>query len=483
MTVASSPTQDRVVKSAAQRSRPSEDAINSHLLKTQKKDRADAVYNYRPLFLGGPPITIYHPVFSEFAQAMSVPTDTLEFTIDELEKAKLLMKVSCDRYEDVHARRGDLHDILVGFQSNCSVHYSNARKSSFYFPDGMKVVNCDGIKTCPAFQEIKNEIGMGGSDPMDQCECDYVKSVTSNEYAPIRNASCCPCILIGIAGPNLSINGAVFTESQLVSQRLCDNVYLGPVVEINGSLTHTMRGIRRIAQFVRAYGSAVDKLYTFYKELKLEPIGQVRPPHFDRYTVGQDSFQIIYIERLCPESAAKAVFKATVMNVASEETCTVVVKFAFSYDKQAHELLASHGLSPALKYCERVASVGNLFVVIMEWMSGIPFLQYAHAAMVPTLRTAVKMLHNSGRVFGDLRAPNVLVETDEEETQVTSLKLLDFDWCDYEGSARYPEFTNMDPDLNWHPDTRPFGLIAKAHDVYMFKKLTGMELDKQLRTN
>ncbi|KAK7438248.1 hypothetical protein VKT23_018179 [Stygiomarasmius scandens] len=409
---------------------------------------------------------------------MSVPEDTLEFTDEEEQKAMLFMEAACDLCVDKDSRRLELHEVLDGFHSHSSVRYTNAQKARCFTPDGTKYVQCSGVKVYPTFQEVKNEIGTGRSDPIAQCECDYVAAVTSEEYLPIRRASCCPSLLVGIAGPNLTVSGAVFTENQLVSQRLIDYIYLGPIPS-DGTCSPHVKGHRRIApQFLRAFKTAVERLCTFYEGLRPQYLENRRhfvcSPHFDTYTVGQDNFRITYLERLCPESATKTIFRAKVRTLASGETCQVAVKFTHSYDKEAHELLASHGLAPALKYCERVSSVRGMFVVVMDWVTGQPFSMQNDAAVIPFLRMAVKKLHEDGRVFGDLRESNVLVEQSEN---TVSFSLVDFDWRGGENSARYPRFINLDSAIGWPPDVRPGGLITKAHDAHMFKKLTGMELD------
>jgi len=101
----------------------------------------------------------------------------------------------------------------------------------------------------------------------------------------------------------------------------------------------------------------------------------------------------------------------------------------------------------------------------MDYVSGehgeTPLEDKTH---IDQLRAALVTLHHEGYVYGDLRGPNILIATD-------GLKLIDFDWCEKEGTARYPAATCLDPDLEWHSGVRRGGLIKKAHDIHMFNHL------------
>ncbi|KAK7437568.1 hypothetical protein VKT23_018466 [Stygiomarasmius scandens] len=171
-----------------------------------------------------------------------------------------------------------------------------------------------------------------------------------------------------------------------------------------------------------------------------------------------------------------AVFKAEARNINSGTTCEVAVKSTYSYGKTGHELLAKCGLVPALKYCQREDSVGGMLVVVMDWVTGECFSGPTEDdRVIQSLRTAVKILHVNGLVFGDLRMPNVLVNRKEK-----TVKLIDFDWCGPDLSARYPVTINLNSAfyyIHWHSDTKRGGLIAKAHDAHMFRVLTDMQLD------
>ncbi|KAH9932284.1 uncharacterized protein B0H18DRAFT_987416 [Fomitopsis serialis] len=174
--------------------------------------------------------------------------------------------------------------------------------------------------------------------------------------------------------------------------------------------------------------------------------------------------------RLDPDLSMKAVFVAEAKS--KSETEKVVVKFAYAYNGGAHELLAnaSPPQAPKLRYCEYDSDVG-MWVVVMDYVEGREdptgdlLTEPVH---VDSLRVAVTMLHEHGLVFGDLRAPNILLVDDRAV-------LIDFDWCGKAGEARYPGDILLD-NISWHSEVRRGGLIDRAHDVYLFRLLTQQEL-------
>ena len=182
----------------------------------------------------------------------------------------------------------------------------------------------------------------------------------------------------------------------------------------------------------------------------------------------EENVTLEYTDRLSKEYSRKAVFTARAEDMAGSVT-TVVVKFTATYNQDAHIRLAQEGLAPKLWFCERVADVGGLYVVVMDYVEGGELWdrRKASPARVDSLRSAVKMLHDQGFVFGDLRSPNVLVEGDRAV-------LIDFDWCGKEGEVRYPSDILLEK-AQWHPDVMQGGLIMQEHDSFQFYHLTGTE--------
>lgn len=127
----------------------------------------------------------------------------------------------------------------------------------------------------------------------------------------------------------------------------------------------------------------------------------------------------------------KAVFVAEAKS--ESETVKVVVKFAHTYNEDAHELLANlkPSQAPKLRYCKFELTVG-MWAVVMDYVEG-PGADgiLTGTDLTESLRVALKKLHSGGFVFGDLRSPNVLVVGKK-------VMLIDFDWCGKVGTARYP---------------------------------------------
>ena len=161
---------------------------------------------------------------------------------------------------------------------------------------------------------------------------------------------------------------------------------------------------------------------------------------------------------------SRAVFKARAHTSFGVET--VVVKFAYTYSREGHNLLAQSDppLAPRLWFCEKVESIG-MYVVVMDFVASQDCGM--SAAERTSLRDAVELLHTRDLVFGDLRDPNVL------RCPGGGVFLIDFDWCGKVGEARYPSDINLNKDygMPWHKDVRRRGLIEKEHDMHLLEAL------------
>ena len=131
----------------------------------------------------------------------------------------------------------------------------------------------------------------------------------------------------------------------------------------------------------------------------------------------------------------------------SDSETAKVVKFAYAYNREAHDLLAnaSPPLAPQLRYCTHEPTIG-LWVVVMDYVEGKKvsdeLTDHSHIA---SLRKAVTTLHDRGLVFGDLRGPNLLIVGN-------GVVLIDFDWCGKVGEARYPSDILLEhPRIDWPP--------------------------------
>ncbi|QRV91837.1 kinase domain protein [Ceratobasidium sp. AG-Ba] len=142
----------------------------------------------------------------------------------------------------------------------------------------------------------------------------------------------------------------------------------------------------------------------------------------------------------------------------------------------AHTLLAERQLAPKLLYDGTVHPQDqprpDHAMIVMEFLHGVDlgkFTDYPLPDSVPgDIDNALKYLHDKGFVFGDLRDPNVMIETNTNGT-VIGAKLIDFDWCGVHQEGRFPD--SMNQYINWAEGAEPRALMDKRHDTEMRKKL------------
>jgi hypothetical protein len=301
-----------------------------------------------------------------------------------------------------------------------------------------------------------------------------------------------------MAGPNIIVSGAVFADN-IIAQTLTDYISVIPRLNSNNRSPFDDAGYR-IAHLFRALKECTHNLHVYYSQLvqtmtpPLVPlpagvfVGRPRArvsagasrtltspsfigPHFTTYHDSEgEEVALTYRARLQPYLPMKAVFVAEAKSRSGTEK--VVVKFAHTYNREAHKLLANAEPSqaPKLRYCALEPSVG-MWVVVMDYVEsselGVDDV-LKETVHIESLRVALKKLHSQGLVFGDLRPLNVLIVDDK-------VVLIDFDWCGKAGEARYPSDIILEGET-WHSEVQRGGLINQAHDEYHFYKLTSREL-------
>lgn len=292
-------------------------------------------------------------------------------------------------------------------------------------------------------------------------------------------------MLIGINGPHVSISGAVFAES-FYSQRLMDSMFIGPRGEedLNDAVV-------RVAVFIRAIERARETLDEYYEALGTGSSSTDKPsptkqktavgnaaldyrfigPHFSQFMNDGELFTLTYKKRFNPDRSNTSIFLAEATGETRKEPLEVVVKFSKNYGKAGHELLANakpKALAPKLYYCKKEECVGNLWVIVMEFVPDTVFKMHRKDSARQDIKAALELLHAHGLVFGDLRESNFTCTPE-------GVKLLDFDWCGEEGKALYPPTINLNRggelDINWHPQVNRGTLIKKEHDLYMLDVL------------
>ncbi|KAJ1301446.1 hypothetical protein OPQ81_008704 [Rhizoctonia solani] len=157
------------------------------------------------------------------------------------------------------------------------------------------------------------------------------------------------------------------------------------------------------------------------------------------------------------------------------EPYPIMVKFAESYHVTAHRMLAAKGLAPELLFASsedpKESGFAKRIMVVMRRVTGSDL---ATTSPVPQrvlddISSALKILHDSNLVYGDLRPPNVLA-VEDQCGKITGGMLIDFDWCGTAGQAKYP--WNINPVVQWPKGVTPGAIISMEHDLAMLKGLS-----------
>ncbi|CAG8605017.1 2146_t:CDS:2, partial [Paraglomus occultum] len=173
------------------------------------------------------------------------------------------------------------------------------------------------------------------------------------------------------------------------------------------------------------------------------------PCEFNHLEQPGNKVKFTYLERLFEN---KLIYLATLSD--AKEHYQIIVKFTKIYGKNAHCVAAKCGHAPKVLGYDKIGG---------DWKMKMMAEIQDKEAVKDKVTKAVRTLHESGYVHGDLQDCNIMVKTNMKE-----IKILDFDWAGPVGEARYPWF--MNPNIPWHPDVYPNELIQENHDRYFVKK-------------
>ena len=165
---------ENIAAMGRKRPSPSAGARTGPRSELQESSRADVVYNFRPLHLSTPPVTIYHPVFARFLHLME---DEQAFTSEELGHAYDFVNAANRFYKTEYARGPALAEVTAR-----AVHPQMMLQKMLELtpqklqPDGVVCAGkaSNGFDIISAITEMKNEIGDGNCDPLAQAESAYV---------------------------------------------------------------------------------------------------------------------------------------------------------------------------------------------------------------------------------------------------------------------------------------------------------------------
>ncbi|KAJ3813121.1 hypothetical protein F5876DRAFT_74195 [Lentinula aff. lateritia] len=478
---------EAIIRAAQSRPPPSTGAKSTELISTQTEQRPDAAYNYRPPELAPPPLAIYHPVFAWFRHSMAAPTETLEFTSQELDQASTFIDVSLRHYPDETSRLDALQAGITcsgqKFWGERVILVDNGKKIQ---PDGGLAISIRDLPVLySTLAELKNGGGDGGCDPSDQAQCAYMKVVSSPQYTRVREVSCCPALLVGLSGHVMAVWGAVFAD-RFFFERL-SLVFVGPQPDSCARSPTYGRsdlevGIRMVAKLLRTLEVCNEELETHYQDLpyssnRLQSGDPSRFVHWKSLSCGGKEYNLEFRRRLTTYMD-KTVFLALMTHASDSKIppTNVVVKFACRYGETGHRLLAEAGLAPRIYYCSFDETIG-LWVVVMDYVEGVVCKGKLVEGEAKSLTRAIKLLHDNDLVFGDLREPNIIISKPTE-----CVCVVDFEWCGpckdiKEGEnvvqrrTRYPTNIALSAEYNWAPGVEADGVIAKEHDNYRLRMM------------
>ncbi|KAK0462415.1 uncharacterized protein EV420DRAFT_1628054 [Desarmillaria tabescens] len=438
---------------------PSQQAKSTEYKRHQTKPRPifDGRYDTEnPRDTEGLLIALYHPVFAQFRMEFAnvdlpVPQSVLRSTLKAPGRKNLVLHLS--------AAIGHSLERLVnidGTEPDGTIVHRPARA-------------VEGENVALALGVINDEIGTGGSDPSILCGLSVRHFWAQKNRTNYRNATCCPTLILAVAGPWMAVFGAVFTD-KLIIEPLTDLIRV-----VNLRLNSPHYG--RIARLFHVFGNCLTSLAKYWDTLAIPsiPVSSMEHPHYfphvNSYTLNNSTTSFRYLRPIDPQDTLCVTFLA---ETADPSPTHIVVKFVEQYGGEAHQLLADADLAPKLLYhgpldsSAGAPSYGSLRMVVMEEVEGTnAFVRYqgrkAPESFVASIREAVHKLHEHGFVFGDLRRQNIMVTRDDK------VKLIDFDWAGKEGEAEYP--MQLSEKIQWAPGVGAMEKVYKVHDISMIDKL------------
>ncbi|KIJ51555.1 hypothetical protein M422DRAFT_776784 [Sphaerobolus stellatus SS14] len=308
------------------------------------------ILNGCPSEIFGPPIGLFHLVFDQFQVIMK---SGAPFYADPgtYKAVKALFQASANIYDSEDGRTQAITPVLIQLLGSAftSADLENSESRS----EDVIIQLCDTLVAYILIREINNEIEAGGADPYNQGALVYRKywAEVLSELPSVNQNSYCPSIILAIACPWLCIAGAVYVE-RVVVQPLTNYICLGDGVFNDDRLHYVSR--------------------LFYA-LKLNN------PEF-------------FPDKLIHKAKDK------------ESGRILVVKFVTTYNTEAHRLLASHHLAPALLYSgledPTTPKYGGRYMIVMHFVEGeAPTGPRLSEDTFQQVKRAVELLHSRDLVF------------------------------------------------------------------------------------
>ena len=288
--------------------------------------------------------------------------------------------------------------------------------------------------------EVKNEVWSGGAVHVQNAA--YAAKYAAGQAEVLRQFSTCPTLLIELAGPNMSLSGAVFSNVVV-----CDQ--LTPMVSLLWQPHSPL--MLQSARCFAALRMALPRLLAYYDSVQSQVLRQQLDfPYPTTFTASHAS-HFRYVQRL-----SCLCFKGVIQPHGQ----SVFIKFCRSYSTAAHQAMAAVGYAPALLGLEQL--VQGWWLIVQEFLDAVAWDEVVDKPVEP-LKAAVHALHAAGFVHGDLRGCNILVAA-------SAVYLIDFEWAGIVGTVTYPYFMNH-ADIQWPARAVDGRLVTVFHDLWWLSNL------------
>ncbi|PVG03040.1 hypothetical protein CPB86DRAFT_779928, partial [Serendipita vermifera] len=375
-----------------------------------------------------------------------------------LELLDALSEAACTWHIDETSRRTAIQDI---FNDIAGLYLSPESVSGTeYKTDGTQVP----FMIMPAaIRECKNEYGSALYEAIGY----YVQFLVQRlSYRGTRF----PCILMTDIGTDMGFYGCLWTGKELFAEPLTPLYHL-----TTPWLEETDR--KAIASSLDAFLTAIKELRIHYD--KLEKANLLRGREFPYQTSYKNEMEEDINFEYDSKIPEKLIFSARTNEAHPQHLC---IKFAKRYSKPAHQTLADLGFAPRLRTVMELP--GSWLMIVMDRSEytllsevSLSLLPQAQLAVKSRVLYAVERLHERKLVHGDIRAVNILIDTETINNEGgCSIHIVDFDWAGTLGTAKYPMRVNTKT-ITRPEDVSAGGLITVDHDITMTNWLFSPPVD------
>ncbi|KAL0229331.1 hypothetical protein GEMRC1_013949 [Eukaryota sp. GEM-RC1] len=288
--------------------------------------------------------------------------------------------------------------------------------------------------------EVKRDQEAGDSLTQVMLNYSIFWDCKSGIFSEIATQTYCPAILVEIRGHFFSVYGAVMVYKDGDYHKYVEHFATVSLLYNR----HSHYDLHFFANILLRVRDCLNKLQDYYNvhvsEIRSNATSQTAVS-FDRSII---SFPVFGIERFKYLQLISPLTPVYLANYKTVDQKPLVVKFATTYDVEAHKLLAEHGFAPDFYYYEEISN--QLTLIEMEYLDpaefclleSIPYSLWGRKQdILKEIRNAVNLLNSHNIVHGDLRPSNIFVS---KSTCV--IKIFDFDFAGLADRSNMCVFVN-----------------------------------------